>query len=178
MKKSENIPGWFDYQKTYDFLLSSISNNGIFVECGAWLGKSSTYLYDKSNGRINIYIVDHFNGSLDENAPTYKLAKQYNIYKKFINNIGDRKVNIIKKLSKDAVNEFTDNSCDVVFIDLTHTYEYVKEDINLWLPKVKNGGYLAGHDYTKSWPGVISAVNEILNKSNIIVLDNCWIFKK
>jgi hypothetical protein len=64
----------------------------------------------------------------------------------------------------------------VVFIDLNHSYESVKEDIALWLPKVKKGGYLAGDDYHENWPGVIQAVNEMLN--GFTVIDDAFIFQK
>jgi len=42
---------------------------------------------------------------------------------------------------------FQDNSLDFVYIDANHAYDYVVEDMEKWYPKVKNGGYLIGHDY-------------------------------
>lgn len=36
---------------------------------------------------------------------------------------------------------------DFVFIDADHSYEGVKRDIEIWLPKIKKGGLLGGHDY-------------------------------
>lgn len=93
--------------------------------------------------------------------------------------MGNRQFTPIKKLSKDAVLDFEDLSCDVIFIDMNHSYESVLEDINMWLPKVKLGGYLSGHDYHKEhWPGVVSAVNETLGFDKLIFLDDCWIFHK
>jgi hypothetical protein len=179
MKKYTEIDGWFDYKNTYDFLLSKIPDNGIFVECGAWFGKSSSYLCDISQERINVFIVDTWEGSLDENDPTSLLAKKIdNIYDIFLSNMGDRKFNAIKKSSVDASLKFDNNSCDVVFIDMTHTYDQVKQDIKTWLPKVKNGGYIAGHDYQKDWPGVVNAVNDIFGKNNLLLIDTCWIFHK
>ena len=34
-----------------------------------------------------------------------------------------------------------------MYIDARHDYESVKEDLEHWLPKVKLGGIVAGHDY-------------------------------
>jgi predicted O-methyltransferase YrrM len=60
------------------------------------------------------------------------------------------KYNNITKLkisSVDGANQFTNESIDLVYIDAAHDYENVKKDITAWLPKVKVGGVLAGHDY-------------------------------
>ena len=84
----------------------------------------------------------------------------------------------IRALSNEAVNKFENESCDVVFIDMEHTYEAVKNDINIWLKKVKSGGYMAGHDYVDGWPGVVKAVNEAFGEENIIRIDDCWIYHK
>ena len=59
---------------------------------------------------------------------------------------------------------FPNESLDFVFIDAGHMYEEVKEDISLWLPKVKPGGVISGHDYSNKWPGVAAAVNEMFGK--------------
>jgi hypothetical protein len=58
----------------------------------------------------------------------------------------DRAV-MIRSNSKQAVELFNDESLDFVFIDANHAYDFVVEDIELWYPKVKSGGYLCGHDY-------------------------------
>ena len=52
-------------------------------------------------------------------------------------------------------------SLDLVFLDGDHTYDAVKEDIAAWLPKVRRGGVLAGHDYSLHCFGVIQAVHEL-----------------
>ena len=42
--------------------------------------------------------------------------------------------------------QIQDETLDVCFLDADHRYEYVKRDIEKFLPKVKSGGILCGHD--------------------------------
>jgi predicted O-methyltransferase YrrM len=175
MKRYQDIDGWFNHQAAYDYLLSKVAEGGTFVELGAWLGKSSSYLCDKATHQ-NITIIDTWKGSPNELTTTHKLATQVDIYDLFIENMGERKYKAIRATSKAASKKFKNESLDVVFIDLTHTYESVKEDIQLWLPKVKKGGYIAGDDYHENWKGVIQAVDELLPHATFI--DDCWIYQK
>ena len=175
MKTYQEIQGWFNHSKTYDYLIGQCPDGGTIVELGAWLGKSSSYLVDNSLGK-NVIIIDSWKGSPNELKSTHKLATEVDIYEIFKKNMGDRHYKSIRGLSSEVVNQFEDESLDVVFIDLTHTYESVKQDIELWLPKVKKGGLLSGHDYERDWPGVVIAVDEAF--PNKIVMENCWIFQK
>jgi len=179
MKKWQEISGWFNYQETFNFLLSKVPDSGTFVECGAWLGQSSAYLCDEAiKKNINVYVVDSWKGSADELETSMVLATQADIYEIFMSNMGDRKFTPIRNLSKEASEHFADLSCDVVFIDMEHNYEAVKKDIAHWTPKVKDGGYIAGHDYDSYHSGLMQAVNEAFGKNNIHVMGNCWIVKK
>ena len=175
MKSSKDIDGWFNHQAAYDYLLDNMPQYGTFVELGAWLGKSSAYLCDKATHQ-NITIIDTWKGSPNELTTTHKLATEQNIYNLFVENMGSRNYNVIKGESKVAAKMFLKESLDVVFIDLTHTYEAVKEDIKLWLPKVKKGGFIAGDDYHENWRGVIQAVDELLPHAWFI--DDCWIYQR
>lgn len=177
MKNFTDISGWFNYEDVYDFLLSTIPSGGIFVEGGAWLGKSSSYLCDKAKD-VTIYIVDTWKGSSDELETHQALATQTDIYDIFLENMGNRNFIPIRKTSVEASKDFQDESCDVVYIDMQHTYQAVKEDLKYWYPKVKTGGYIAGHDIDIA--SVNKAVKEFFNnKFNIIgSCSCCWIVKK
>ena len=54
---------------------------------------------------------------------------------------------MLRGLSSDMASRFEDGSLDLVYIDGNHAYEWVKEDIELWWPKLRKGGVLTGHDY-------------------------------
>ena len=64
------------------------------------------------------------------------------------------------------------------FIDGNHAYEYIKEDIQLYLPKVRKGGLFGGHDYGHVKGGVKEAVDETFNESQIYLGSNktWWIW--
>lgn len=175
MKQTSEIQGWFKHSDVYDYLIEKTPIDGSILELGAWLGKSSSYLADKAGDR-NVIIVDSWKGSPNELGTTHRLATQTDIYDIFKENMGDRKYQSIRGLSKEVSEQFQDESLDVVFIDATHTYPAVKQDIQLWLPKVKTGGILAGHDYEPAHRGVIRAVDELLPDKE--VMNYCWIYHK
>lgn len=56
---------------------------------------------------------------------------------------------IIREFSLKAADIFANNSIDFVYIDGNHAYEHVVADLAAWVPKVKKGGIVAGHDYLK-----------------------------
>lgn len=62
----------------------------------------------------------------------------------------------------EALELFDDESIDFVYIDgYAHTGEDGGRTIFDWLPKVKIGGLLAGHDYHPDWPLVVEAVDAL-----------------
>ena len=174
MKIYKEIEGWFDHESAYDYIIENIPKDGTIVELGAWLGKSSAYLCD--NAPQNIIIIDTWKGSPNELQTFHKLATETDIYNIFQSNMEGREYTAIRETSLQASKQFEDNSLDAVFIDLTHTYEEVKQDILTWLPKVKQGGILGGDDYHEVWPGVIQAVKELLPDS--LIIGDCYIYCK
>ena len=68
-------------------------------------------------------------------------------------------VDFIQASSIEYADTVENNSIDFVYIDAEHDYDSVKQDLSVWFPKVKIGGFLAGHDYNKEqFPGLVKAV--------------------
>jgi predicted O-methyltransferase YrrM len=175
MKQTNDIEGWFNHENAYRYLLANIPMNGKFLELGAWMGKSTSYLCDNAQGR-EIFVLDTWKGSPNELDTYHSAAKTTDIFEVFKDNMGSRKYIALRGESLEIAKTIEDESFDVVFIDLTHTYESVNEDIKAWWPKVKKGGFLAGDDYHDNWPGVKKAVEE--NFASFEIIDDAWIVKK
>jgi hypothetical protein len=80
---------------------------------------------------------------------------------------GDR-VEYIRKTSLDAVKDIPDASLDFVYIDAMHDFDNCIQDIINWVPKVRSGGIVSGHDYIKIYQyGVMDAVNAYTRVHNI-----------
>lgn len=67
---------------------------------------------------------------------------------------------------------------DFVFIDGNHAYQFVRQDIELYWPKVRPGGFLSGHDYNQA--DVKRAVNEFFGVLGLPVEhhQDCWLVHK
>ena len=78
----------------------------------------------------------------------------------------------------DAYNKF-EGELDGFFLDSTHTYDGVKED-SIWINKVKDGGILAFHDFSDTFPGVKKFIQEeIIPKYALIKqVGSLMIFRK
>ena len=174
---------WFTFPNLYSRFVTELSDGAKIVEVGCWKGKSVAYLgveVINSGKKISIDAVDTWLGSQNEDPHLQDVYVRTNtLYSLFLTNISPIKsvVNPIRMPSIDASKLYADESIDVVFIDAEHTYHAVKADISAWLPKVKRGGYLAGHDYLwgEGQP-VKRAVDELINP--VEFTEGCWVYKK
>jgi len=58
---------------------------------------------------------------------------------------------------------------DSIFIDASHEYAECRADIQAWMPLVRSGGIIAGHDYWAVHTGVMDAVNDVFQENFDIV---------
>jgi hypothetical protein len=82
------------------------------------------------------------------------------------------RVRIIRKFSLDAAKDLENESLDMVFIDSTHTYQGLKDDIEAFWPKIRINGIIGGHDYHPHFDngGMINIIHEIFG-DNILLND-------
>lgn len=143
----------------YDLIKENLNQNSIVVEIGSYAGVSTevfalncktVYAVDPWVGYSEIAtdLVSEAERRFDERMKTYD-----NVIK-------------VKKTSLDAAKDFEDGSLDCIYIDGEHTFESIYKDIKTWMPKIKNGGILCGHDYTHI-DRVQNAVHMFFNKEEL-----------
>ena len=59
---------------------------------------------------------------------------------------GERSI-IWRMTSEEAAKIMPDKTLDFCYIDADHSYDGVIQDLELWIPKIKSGGIICGHDF-------------------------------
>jgi len=174
MKKiASRIEGWLadDEGKFLYYAAWNCTGNGVIVEIGSWKGKFTFFIGkgSESAGKIKIYAIDpHIEETYEEFKRNIKNAE--------LNDI----VITVVKTSEEAAKDFTD-AVEFIFIDGAHEYEKVKQDFELWFPKLIDGGIIAFHA-TVAWPGPKKVVKKYIYKSryfkNIGLVDSITFTQK
>lgn len=144
----------------------------VVAEVGVLRGKLSAVLM-RSRPDMTLHMIDWWQAN-DPESEAYLLSMQtdepcgvqtpeqvadnYAEARKVAFNFGGK---LMQADSVKASESFSDGHFDLVFLDADHCEQAVCNDIAAWWPKVKEGGWLAGHDYeTRGMPnGVKAAVD-------------------
>jgi hypothetical protein len=155
--------------KQRKLVLQHITKTSKCAEIGVWTGTfSKTILKHQPK---ELHLVDPW---IHQNYP----KRLYSIPQSDMDRIYDSvkegfkdnaEVYIHRGTSEAVVGAFEDEYFDWVYIDGNHSYEFVKQDLELWSKKIKSGGWLCGDDY--DMPDVAKAVDEfsktfLLKKNN------------
>lgn len=114
------------------------------VEIGVFEGAFTEVL---AKGGFKVYGVDPWLVYEDYGTPTYQPIADKR-YQKAISRLSKYpNVELIRKMSMEAVEDFEDESVDFVYIDGNHQFRYIADDMYEWWKKLRKGGILCGHDY-------------------------------
>ena len=153
-------------------MIKELPNKGTMIEIGTFTGESTVLFGDHFE---NVIGIDPMLQDYDEQDPTSKfnfneVLEMFNERTKSYDNIS-----LIQKTSDDALKQLTGKTFDFIYIDGIHQYENVKRDIINYLPMVKKGGVIGGHDYGGPWTGVKQAVDEMFGEPDKVFQDTSWI---
>lgn len=148
-----------------------LRENMVGCELGVFQGRFSDVIL--STKPSILYLVDKFDGiqcSGDENGDNM-ISLDLSEYKNILKNKYslDNRIKIVEDSSENFLKSLEDDYLDFCYIDADHSYEGVRKDLELSFLKVKNGGYIMGHDYTNRFRGVIDAVDNFCEKNNLSI---------
>ncbi len=136
------------------------------AEIGVCDGRYSNILMDTIPGLRLVGVDPYTEYALDSKGRTQQeLSGKLDQAQKLLGGYENYELVICKSI--EAAKLVPDGVFDFIFIDANHPYEFVKEDIEAWYPKVRKGGILSGHDYYEfrsGRGGIIQAVDEFVAK--------------
>ena len=155
-------------------------NPKIVVEIGSYLGASTRFIAKLLPEDVLVYAVDHWLGDV-----SWHFENQSICYQQFLSNVIHAKLchkSIPMKMTSLEAAKIVEVRPDLVFIDGSHDYTSVYEELTAWYPYVKGHGTLCGDDYHwgKSHP-VKKAVNQFAREHNLkvkLVHNWFWYFEK
>jgi predicted O-methyltransferase YrrM len=166
----DSVAGWLtgpDARLLYA-LAQRGPGKGAIVEIGSAWGKSTIMLAkgSKSGRREKVYAIDPHTGDpwyLREQALT-----RFSSLETFTGNLRRHHVDDwvipVVSTSLDAGETLETGPVRLLYVDGLHTYDGVRSDIQVWLPRVTSGGIVVFDDYFNGKPGVgvRQAVDELL----------------
>jgi predicted O-methyltransferase YrrM len=188
----QTVPGWFNFDDVYEEAVASAPADrpSRFVEIGVLFAKSTLFMAEliaQSKKPITFDAVDNF-AHLGPNAGLHfaelamlnpkndvdlalqitSLAKRgashLDLATYILKSTPLREhVHLVYSSGQVRAESYPPASLDFVFIDALHTYEDTLSLLRAYLPRIRPGGVLAGHDYlADQYPGVVRAVKETL----------------
>lgn len=146
-------------------LIELLPQKGVVAELGVAEGDFSREILEHSTPR-KLHLIDTWDSS------RYSKSMRSEVERKFVKEIGQGNVAVHIGSSVEVGSTLPDYYFDWIYIDTDHSYETTKQELELYRRKVKVGGIIAGHDFTKgNWSGmirygVIEAVYEFCVKSD------------
>jgi len=179
------VPGWLGTgdQDAISTIASLVHAGGIIVEVGSMHGKSACCMASAAPD-ATIYCYDYWPGNdikasdniiRSNTLDTFKLFTK--VYQNIVPNIVDNNLDY----------RWEGHDIDLFFIDAAHTNPTDWQTIMYWLPKIKHGGIICGHDYytaensnTIHYPDVninIDRLSIMIGKSVTLHKNSCvWSF--
>lgn len=155
------------------FILKQFPKNSIGVEIGVFRGEFSSKILEEVQP-TQLHLVDPW--TYDEKVlPKGMVVHDQNdvdrifqgVKERFRSQMENGQIVVHRMTSEAASTIFADASLDWVYIDGNHEYEFVLQDLRLYVPKIKPGGMIAGDDYRDDKYGVKRAVDEFVSDNDV-----------
>lgn len=191
VKMFSQIPGMISVENgtIFYFIAYTQSIKGNIVEIGSWQGRSTSFFAKscKDSGNGIVFAIDPFLGNPGKEhfyvVNKDDLSDLKENFQKNINTNGLSEYVKLFPMTSEEAREHINEDIRLLFIDGNHEYEFVKRDIQNFVPLLKSGGIVIFDDYNSvSFPGVVQAVKEDIIESpqftNYVQTNNVFIATK
>ena len=156
----------------YALTLGQKAPNSNIAEVGVYKGENAMAMLMSGNTFGKLYLIDSYTPNSETLTDDEGNQLSPEGADKLIEGVQkkleafQRRIELIRKPSVEAAKDFRDGFFRYVYIDGSHDYRSVKDDIEAWYPKVMDGGgMLAGHDFWKT--DVYKAVQGFVKEKNL-----------
>jgi Methyltransferase domain len=181
-----------DYRERF---LNRLPRQSVCAEIGVYRGDFAQLILKATNPK-KLHLIDPWRFEID---PAYARSlyggssgrSQSNmdaiygsVLQRFRSAIKSGAVEVHRNMSSEYCANFQDNYFDWIYIDGNHQYEFVKQDLEMYLPKIKTEGLIAGDDYgSPGWwqDGVTKAVDEAVQAGRfekLLIEDRQFLLRK
>lgn len=167
--------------KHYYVLEQIVNDNHVkrMAELGVYKGYLARHILRKCRHVREYYAIDQWRVVKGEEYGRYARKPQSEwdeYYTRVCREIPYyRAMKVIKMPALEAVKLFPlpqfKGFFDLVYVDTSHFYQETHDEVKAYLPLVREGGIMGGHDYAATRPehqGVKKAVDEIFGADNVI----------
>lgn len=127
----------------------TLPSRPVIAEIGVFRGEFARILYNGYNPS-KLVLVDPYQGYIssgDKNGNNVEVVSGDDMYDALCKEYeGNSVVEIVRDFST-VLSTHDDNAYDLIYIDGDHSYEGVKIDLDIAYDKVKNQGWICGHDF-------------------------------
>lgn len=186
-----DIRGWHGTDPIFKDLIQQVNPATIF-EVGSWKGQSTitmAQVLKEEERDCKIYAIDTWLGAVEfiGQSGDWDLMLKYGypqVYYQFLSNIVHSEVEdyIIPfpNTSAIAARYFAKQKtiADLIYIDGSHDYDDVCDDIGNYWHLLNKGGIMFGDDYDSNWESVVNAVQDSFDEDMIEQRGGFWIVRK
>lgn len=131
-------------------MLNAMDLTGDGVEVGVQAGRFTEHLLRHSQ-LSRLFSVDpwmHWDSGYPDRANVPQAQQDSRYLETILRCAHFRTRSVVMRMtSAQASAHFAPASLDFVYIDANHSFEATAEDLDLWWPKLRRGGLMAGDDY-------------------------------
>lgn len=123
------------------------------VEVGVWEGDFAKDLLEECGFIERYYMIDPWANLPDWNKPFNVDTEKFDdIYADAMKKtaFASEKITVLRGRTKEVIDDIPDDSLDFAYVDGDHTLRGITIDLIKLFPKIKEGGFIGGDDFTNN----------------------------